>query len=533
MAELVLGPILRAVHRDSVTVWVETDTPCEVTIGSTVEQTVTFMGHYYAFVTVDDLGAGDPYTVTLDGKQVWPADDRFPPSVLRALPTDRLTVVFGSCRTILPDERGDPDRIDALREYAWRAAQGPPETLPDVLILLGDQVYADEGAPATRKFVRRRRGDDGPVGVQTHEFDEFATLYHEAWSEPGVRWLLSTLPTLMIFDDHEIIDNWNTSERWLAEHQSQPWWRQRVTNGLAAYWIYQHLGNLTAAERESDPAFAALRRGDESPALEVFDRRARHGADGTMGVRWSYARDLGLARLAMVDSRDGRVLAGGQRHLLDSDESEWLEDQVKEPAPYFLLGTSLPLLLPRGLHELERINAVACAGRWGRMAARIGEELRQAAQLSHWITFPATFDRVLRLLHAAGNQQRQGVIVLSGDVHFSYAAQVRAWPDGTRPVTPTHQLVSSPLCHDLSYGIAGGLRVLASRFGDLIGRLAARLAGAPPPPLQWTIETGPWWHNVTSTLDLSPDKASVRFERTNTRGSLGARLETVAEQRLS
>jgi len=126
MAELVLGPILRAVHRDSVTVWVETDSPSEVAVGSTLEQTVTFMGHHYAFVTIDRLGAGEPYTVTLDGKQVWPADDRFPTSVLRALPTDRLTVVFGSCRTILPDERGDPDRIDALREYAWRAAQAPP-----------------------------------------------------------------------------------------------------------------------------------------------------------------------------------------------------------------------------------------------------------------------------------------------------------------------------------------------------------------------------------------------------------------------
>ena len=165
--------------------------------------------------------------------------------------------------------------------------------------------------------------------------------------------------------------------------------------------------------------------------------------------------------------------------------------------------------------------------------ARISEELRQAAQLSHWITFPASFDRVLRLLYAAGNQERQGVIVLSGDVHFSYAAQVLAWPDGSRPATPTHQLVSSPLCHDLSYGIAGGLRALASRIGDVIGRLVARLAGAPPPPLQWTIETGPWWNNVISTLDLSTDKASVPYERTHTRGPLGTRLETAAEQRLS
>ena len=69
MAELVLGPILRAVHRDSVTVWVETDSPCEVAVGSTLEQTVSFMGHHYAFVTIDGLGAGEPYTVTSTGSR--------------------------------------------------------------------------------------------------------------------------------------------------------------------------------------------------------------------------------------------------------------------------------------------------------------------------------------------------------------------------------------------------------------------------------------------------------------------------------
>jgi hypothetical protein len=56
MAELLLGPILRAVHRDSVTVWVETDSPCEVAVGSAVEQTVTFMGHHYAFGTAARIG---------------------------------------------------------------------------------------------------------------------------------------------------------------------------------------------------------------------------------------------------------------------------------------------------------------------------------------------------------------------------------------------------------------------------------------------------------------------------------------------
>ena len=71
---------------------------------------------------------------------------------------------------------------------------------------------------------------------------------------------------------------------------------------------------------------AALLGGDQDVALETFTRRATRGAHGTEGAHWSYARDLGPAWLAMVDSRDGRVLTGGQRHLLDGDEGfdkEW------------------------------------------------------------------------------------------------------------------------------------------------------------------------------------------------------------------
>ncbi len=116
----------------------------------------------------------------------------------------------------------------------------------------------------------------------------------------------------------------------------------------------------------------------------------------------------------MVDSRDGRVLADGQREMLDTDEWQWLERQVREPAPYFLLGTSLPVLLPPGPHDLERITTVACAGRWGKAASRIGEELRQAAQLSHWASFPSSFAQAARLLRMAADHHRQGVIILSG-----------------------------------------------------------------------------------------------------------------------
>ncbi len=267
--------------------------------------------------------------------------------------------------------------------------------------------------------------------------------------------------------------------------------------------------------------------------MEMFAKRAEQGAHGTQGVRWSYSRDLGPARLAMVDSRDGRVLADGQREMLDTDEWQWLERQVREPAPYFLLGTSLPVLLPPGPHDLERITTVACAGRWGKAASRIGEELRQAAQLSHWASFPSSFAQAARLLRMAADHHRQGVIILSGDVHFSYAARVVAWPDGTTPGVPVHQLVSSPLCHDLYGAVSTALSMGASRPGQAVGRLARRLAGAPPTALQWTLETKPWLHNVIGTLRLDSAGATVRFESTRGHGALGTRLTPVVEYPLS
>lgn len=533
MAQLRLGPILRAVDATSATVWVETDAPCEVAVGAHRARTVTLFGHHYAFVSVSDFTPDAPYTVTLDGEHAWPTDDRFPPSRLRAAPSERATVLFGSCRSILPEEAGDPDRVDALRECAWRAATDPGQPLPDVVVLLGDQVYADRPPPVTRRFIHRRRSVDGPVGAQAQDFAEFAALYREAWSEPAVRWLLSTVPTLMIFDDHEVIDNWNTSARWVAAREAEPWWPQRVRNALAAYWLYQHLGNLTDDERAADSGFSALCQGDPSVALTAFERFASRGDPGARGVRWSYARAVGPARMVMVDARAGRVLQDGQRHLLHEDEWAWLEHELADPVPYLLLGTSLPLLLPRGLHELERVTTAACAGRWGRLGARVGEWVRQTAQFNHWPAFPPSFHRALEVLRRAASPPRQAVMVLSGDVHYAYVATLRAWGDGATPQVPVHQLVSSPLCYDLYRTIAGGFRALVSPFGERLGRWLSRLAGAPPTPAAWTIGVGPVLHNVVTHLELSPDEARVRIERTRARGELGTRLETAAERSLA
>ena len=72
----------------------------------------------------------------------------------------------------------------------------------------------------TRRIAARVR--TARAGDELADFDEYALAYGEAWSEPLIRWLLSTVPTAMIFDDHEVHAEWRISARWLDKMKPSP-----------------------------------------------------------------------------------------------------------------------------------------------------------------------------------------------------------------------------------------------------------------------------------------------------------------------
>src|SRR3984885_59030 len=185
------------------------------------------------------------------------------------------------------------------------------ERWPDVMLLIGDQVYADEVGPATREFIRERRDPAQPPGSQVADFAEYCFLYHEAWSEPSVRWLLSVMPTAMIFDDHDVRDDWNISAAWRRDYQALPWWRPRITGAFMSYWIYQHLGNLSPEDLGQDELWRRVQEaGDAASVLGDFAVRADQGAEG---IQWSFRRTFGRVRVVVIDSRAGRGVSDGQR----------------------------------------------------------------------------------------------------------------------------------------------------------------------------------------------------------------------------
>ncbi len=542
MAGLRLGPLLRYADGSCATVWVETSGPCtaEVRCADGARGTAgTFRvaGHHYALVPVDGLTPGTvtEYEVLLDGASVWPPpDSRFPPSVI-ATPTDDdgMRVAFGSCRWAAPPAGGkDAVGPDALDTLSARVAADPGGARPDVLLLLGDQVYADEVSDATRHWIAGRRDLDRPPGDQVADYEEYTRLYYESWLDPEVRWLLSTVPSCMIFDDHDVVDDWNTSAAWLADMRATDWWQERLLSGLMSYWVYQQLGNLSPDELAADPLYAAVREtSDGTAALRAFAARA--DADPA-SVRWSYRRDFGRTRLLMVDSRAARVLEEDRRTMLDPGEAAWLREQIMDGRgayDHLLIGTSLPWLLPHLVHDVEAWNSAICGGERGARWARLGERIRRGADLEHWSAFPSSFTALGDLIAEAGTGPGAPatVSVLSGDVHHAYVAEP-SWP-GRAPDARVAQLTCSPVHNSVPLSIRLGFRFGWSAPARALGRRIARHGRCAPPTVSWRRTGGPWFGNQIMTLTLRGRSARLRLEqaRANRDGTNVLRMITDRE----
>jgi hypothetical protein len=521
---LVLGPLLRYVDESTATIWVETAEAASVTVhaGDRDWSAPTFQvhGHHYALVVVRDLepGTRTPYRVSVSERHVWPPEGGdFPPSVIPTLDPDRRAhVAFGSCRTSADHgPKGNRSHgVDALRALAFRLAGPEAGRWPDLMLFLGDQVYADETSDEMREFISSRRDVDVPPGTELKDYQEYAHLYQLAWTEPANRWLLSTLPSAMIFDDHDIRDDWNTSLTWKEQMNATPWWHRRIVSGLASYWVYQHIGNLSPFQRSEDKLWQQVEQHqgpDELDLTAALDDLAEHVDADPEAYRWSYRRDLGDARLIVLDTRAARVLQPRARRMLDPVETRWLDEQMVGGFAHLLVGTSLPFLLPAGLHHLEAWNEAVADGAWGRRWSRLGERIRQGVDLEHWAAFQTSFQEVARMAVEVADGRRgaapKTVTFLSGDVHHSFVSEVAGRSHGARIV----QAVCSPIRNPLPRVMRFATAFLAYAVAGAAGALVARTARVRRAPFRWRNLRGPWFDNMVAMLEDRDDGLEIRW----------------------
>jgi hypothetical protein len=547
---LILGPVLRYVDETQATVWVETDAPCEVDVLGRTERTFHVSGHHYALVVVSGLepGSATEYEVRLDGERVWPdaAPAGFPPSVIRTPSQETpARIAFGSCRVAAPHEppyalsKDDDDRgreVDALYALALRMRDQPIEEWPSRLLMIGDQVYADEVSPRALEFIRARRDTREPPGEEVADFEEYTRLYWESWGEPVMRWLLSTVATAMLFDDHDVHDDWNISAQWLEDWRRKPWWDERIRGAFASYWVYQHIGNLEPSHLHQEHDLYDRVRAAEDGA-EVLRPFAIKADRETAGTRWSYCRDYGGVRVLVLDSRAGRTFSDGRRSMLDAHEWDWACEQLVGGHDHLVVATTLPVLLGHGLHYLEAWNEATCAGAYGSWFTGTAEKIRRAGDLEHWAAFGESFDRLTKRIEEVGaglhGDPPASIVLLSGDVHHAYLAEVAFRREaGVR--SAVYQAVCSPFRNPLDDRERHAVRFGTSRAGHAIGRALARTAGVRPPGhVRWRVTDGPWFDNQVATLDLHERRAELRIERTVPREWREPRLHECFRRRLA
>ncbi|MDN4645722.1 DUF7800 domain-containing protein [Arthrobacter sp. PsM3] len=351
---VVLGPMIRDVDWTSASIWVETRSAARVLVRDSRDwtaRTFTVHGHHCALAELDGLvpGTVTPYALDVNGTRVWPdPESGFPASMIATL------------------ETGKPLRMASGGDVPW----------PDLVAFLGDQVYADLTSEQLQEFIRSRRDIEAPPGEGVERL--------RGVRPPVLPGLVRHREQVAAVRPAKRLDlRWPRHPRrleYLAQLEEKmeatSWWHERIVAGLASYWVYQHLGNLSSQERAGDAIWQRItaHKGedneiDEGAALDNFADRADQDPGS---YRWSHCRDFGDTRLIVVDSRAARDLTPDHRALVDKAEMAWVDTRMRGGFRHLLVATPLPFLLPMGLHYVESWNkAVSQGTRWSGVRARI------------------------------------------------------------------------------------------------------------------------------------------------------------------
>lgn len=483
MPQLLVGPLVRAITPDCVTIWTEWMQPCEVTMYVTVSEqrstqttapliarssTVTIGNHHYALLQLGRLQASTWYNYDIaattgsgehDSTQAVSALRQCfrtldPPEAGNA-----LRLAYGSCRKPSAPE---PDALNAFGRWLIERFDERETAWPHLLLLIGDQIYADvftgrRGRQRGTAWLRQEaQAEETQRGAQT--FDEFASLYREAWTcDDGIRQVLAAIPTFMIFDDHEVTNGWNTAPDWRA-HALKHGREHILVDGLVAYWVYQGWGNTDAHSEADKTPEALMQEAQQSRRDALEDLRAymRKAVYEQIAPRWHYViptmppifvMDVRADRPALLSKTDdtdapARIMSRGQMGELTA----WVKEH---DASTVLLVSSVPVLLPPLIGLAEYLMGVRpfhnTPLRWlGKQVARIQQRVTRRMSFDHWPVFATTWHELAQLL----SRRKHDIVVLSGDVHFSYAAEAYRGIFRSQQ-RALYQLVASPFANRL------------------------------------------------------------------------------------
>ncbi len=221
----------------------------------------------------------------------------------------------------------------------------------------------------------------------------------------GVRRVLAHVPVAMIFDDHDVTDDWNLNREWEETAYAHPLSTRMIGNALVGYLINQAWGN--------DP--------DAFPDTLLAEAQASLDAPG------SAAHDKTIDTLLHFDGWQFAWPSSPPLIVLDTRTRRWRSETAAR-RPSGLLDWEALTDLQRLLRERDAVLLVSAAPIFGvklieaiqKVFTWLGKPLLVDAE--YWLAHPGTADGILNVFRHRLTPRH--FVVLSGDVHYSFVYDV-------------------------------------------------------------------------------------------------------------
>jgi hypothetical protein len=387
--------------------------------------------------------------------------------------------------------RDDPGRSSPARALAWEDVLPAtaeielpdpefPDRIPKHLYTDPAELTDDERAaleavrartPEQRAAAAREaRREDAPGQRAVH-----ARLRELRRGLTKVQRALANIPTYMIFDDHEVTDDWNLSPLWRDRVMTTSLGVTIVRNALLAYALFQDWGNDPAKYETSAPHREIL-----TLAVQMFPETAVTGPDPTAAARldtlfgfdlrgttqlggrvaaikppvtWHFSVDGPKHRVIALDNRTRRSygsrngppgnvgidaqleqippapLPGGRELLVVIAPLQVigppLLDELVAPLTYRIFDTV------KGFQPDSSLGPNSKTGQRGMLGTN-------PDAVEAWCFDAVTFEALLKRLAAFGQ-----VVLLSGDVHYTASTLMSYWRKGQLQPARLAQFTSS------------------------------------------------------------------------------------------
>jgi hypothetical protein len=287
-----------------------------------------------------------------------------------------------------------------------------------------------------------REGAGRPIDeeIVRSQFAEFYfDLYTRHWAQAGMREILASIPSIAMWDDHDIIDGWGSYPPGLQQSQ-----------------MFKHLWPVARK------AFATFQQ-------QVETGEQRPGAIAP-NYGFSLGYKVGGVAIVAIDMRSERT----QDRILSRSHWDQVYSWMRENSPglqHVLIMSSIPVVYP-GFATLESLL--------GRLPGQqdLEDDLRD-----HWNSPDHKGER-LRLIHnllalAAASSVR--VTIISGDVHVAAQGVIESTRDpASGAASVINQLISSGIVHPSPPAIIlFALRRLLDNIDEVDRGIVARMVDLP------------------------------------------------------